>query len=171
MVLKPKAKSDQPSERDSKSNPADSSSSSRGGSHYQPRDNQRKERGSVHLREHEDSSLRGGTSQLSTTMTHPSCSYDDNDVDTTYRMCCITVGNSPSFSAATLFEVATCIELQAKGDKGYAKRRRLGPETATTSVSLAGTTHTSAILGSVVFDLTFLNEVTKQFVYPRSGVG
>ena len=101
MVLKPKAKSDRPSERDSKSNPADSSSSSRGGSHYQPRDNQRRDRGSVHFNEREDSSSRGGTSQLSTTMTQPSCNCDDTDVDTTYRMCCITVGNSPSFSAAT----------------------------------------------------------------------
>ena len=98
------------------------------GSHYQPRDGQRKERGSVHFREHEDSSSRGGTSQLSTTTTHPSCNCDDTDVDTTYRMC-----NSPSFSAATLFdtgahtsfvnrEVATWIELQAKG--AWAQRRR-----------------------------------------------
>ncbi len=109
---------------------------------------------------------------MSTTMTHPSCDCDDTDVDTTYRMCCSTVGNSPSFSAATLFdtgahtsfvnrEVAAWIELQAKGDKGYAKRRRLGPETAAASVSLAGTSHNSAILGSVVFDLTYLNEVTQ----------
>ena len=58
-------------------------------------------------------------------------------------------------------EVAAWIELQAKGDKGYAKRRRLGLETAATSVSLAGTSHTSSILSSVVFDLTFLNEVTQ----------
>ena len=103
-------------------------------SHYQPRDNQRKERGSVHFREREDSSARGGTSQLSTTMTHPSCDCDDTDVDTIYRMCCITVGNSPSFSAATLFdtgahtsffnrEVAAWIELQAKVCKASA----LGP--------------------------------------------
>jgi len=116
--------------------------------------------------------LSRGTSQLSTIMTHPSCNCDDTDVDTTYRMCCITVGNSPPFSAATLFdtgthtsfvnrEVAAWIELQAKGNKGYAKCRRLGPETAAASVSLAGTSHTSAILGSVVFDLTFLNEVTQ----------
>jgi len=33
---------------------------------------------------------------LSTTMTHPYCNCDDTDVDTTYCMCCITVGNSPS---------------------------------------------------------------------------
>ena len=83
-------------------------------------------------------------------------------------MCCITVGDSPSFSAATLFdtsfvnrEIAEWIELQAEGDKGYAQRRRSGPKTETTSVSLAGTSHTSAILGSVVFDLTFFNEVTQ----------
>ena len=172
MVLKPKAKPDRPSERDSRSNQADSSSSNRGGSHYQPRDNQRRDRGSVHFSEREDSSSSGGTSQLSTTMTHPSCNCDDTDVGTTYRMCCITVGNSPSLSAATLFDtgahtsfvnrdVAAWIERQAKGDKGYAKRRGLGPETVVAWVSLAGTSHTSAILGSVVFDLTFLNEVTQ----------
>ena len=68
-------------------------------------------------------------SQLSTTMIHPSCNCDDTDVDTTYR--------SPSFSAAILFdtgahtsfvnrEVGAWIELQAKGNKGYARRRRLG---------------------------------------------
>ena len=87
---------------------------------------------------------------MSTTMTHPSCNY---------CMCCITVGNSPSFSAATLFhtsfvsrEVAAWIELQAKGDKGYAKRRRLTPETAAASVSLAGTCYKF---------LLNLNEVTQ----------
>ena len=52
-------------------------------------------------------------------------------------------------------------EIAAEGDKGYMQRRRSGPKTATTSVSLAGTSHTSAILGSVVFDLTFFNEVTQ----------
>ena len=69
MVLKPKAKSDPPSERDSGSNQPDSSSSSRGGPHYQPRDNQRRDIGSVHFSEREDSSSRGGTSHLSTAMT------------------------------------------------------------------------------------------------------
>ena len=34
----------------------------------------------------------------------PHCSCDDTDVDTSYRMCCITVGDSRSFSAATLFD-------------------------------------------------------------------
>ncbi len=82
------------------------------------------------------------------------------------------MGDSPSFSAATLFdtgahtsfvnrEIAEWIELQAEGDKGYTQRQRSGPKTETTSVSLAGTSHTSAILGSVVFHLTFFNEVTQ----------
>ena len=76
---------------------------------------------------------------------------DHTDVDTSYRMYCITVGSIPSFSAATLFdasfvnkEIAAWIE----------------DESEATSVSLAGTSHTSAILGSVAFDLNFLNEVT-----------
>ena len=75
-------------------------------------------------------------------------------------MCCITVGNSPSFSAATTSfvnrEVVALIELQAKSDKGYAKRRRLGPATAAMLVSLAGTPHTS-----VVFDFKYLYEVAQ----------
>ena len=43
---------------------------------------------------------------------------------------------------------------------GARKRGRDGD--SNTSVSLAGTLLSSPILGSVVFDLTFLNEVTKQ---------
>ena len=64
---------------------------------------------------------------MSIIMTHPSCNCDDIDVDTTYCMFGISVGNSPSFSTATLFntgahtsfvirKVAAWIELQAKGD-------------------------------------------------------
>ena len=86
-------------------------------------------------------------------MTHPSCNCDDTDIDTTFCMCCITLGDSPSFSAAILFdtgahtsfvnrEVAAWIELQAKGVKEYAQRKRLSPETEATSVLLAGIRHT-----------------------------
>ena len=32
------------------------------------------------------------------------CDWDDADADITYRMCCITMGTSPSFKAATLFD-------------------------------------------------------------------
>jgi hypothetical protein len=67
---------------------------------------------------------RGGTPRQLATISYGKCDCDDADVDTSYRMCCITVGTSPSFKAATLFdtganasyvnrEVAAWIEDQA----------------------------------------------------------
>jgi hypothetical protein len=38
------------------------------------------------------------------TISNVECDWDDADVDITYRMCCITVGTSPSFKAAALFD-------------------------------------------------------------------
>ena len=68
-------------------------------------------------------------------------------------MCCITVGTSPSFKAATLFdtganasyvnrEVATWIEDQAEGGRkhGWEAER-------STTVSLAGTSMNSPYIG------------------------
>ena len=146
MVFKPKEKSDRTSDRRPRSSQNDSSSSSRGGSYYKASEDQnpaRRDRSSVQFREQEDGGARGGTIQLSTTLHQPACSCNDSDVDTTYRMCCITVGNS----TATLFdtgahtsfvnrEIAAWIELQAEGDKGYANRKRSAPVTEATSVSL-----------------------------------
>ena len=93
------------------------------------------------------------------TISNVECDWDDADVDITYRMCCITVGTSPLFKAATLFdtganvpyvnrEVAAWIEDQA------GKGRQPGGREAerSTSVSLAGISMSSPILGSVVFD-------------------
>ena len=76
------------------------------------------------------------------------------------------LSSGPSAAPAYLFdigahtsfvnrELAAWIEQQAKGDTKYAGCKR-----AITHVSLAGASQTSAVLGSVVFDLTFLNEVT-----------
>ena len=84
----------------------------------------------------------------------------------TYRMCCISVGNSPSYKAATLFdtgahasfvnrEVADWIENQEMTDRQVPDRKRGWQEAIGTTVSLAGTSMSSQILGSVVFDLTF----------------
>ena len=53
-----------------------------------------------------DRDTRGGTPRQLATISCGTCDCDDADVDTTYRMCCITVGTSPSFKAATLFEMA-----------------------------------------------------------------
>ncbi len=100
-------KSDRTSDRRPRSSQYDSSSSSRGGSYYKASEGQnqaRRDRSSVQFREQEDGDARGGTIQLSTTLHQPAWTCDDSDVDTTYRMCCITVGNSPSFSAATFFD-------------------------------------------------------------------
>ena len=47
---------------------------------------------------------RGGTPHLSAITTTASCDCDDIDVDMTYCMCCLTVGDSPSYKAATLFD-------------------------------------------------------------------
>ena len=47
---------------------------------------------------------RGGTPHLSAITTTASCDCDDIDIDMTYRMCCLTVGDSPSYKAATLFD-------------------------------------------------------------------
>jgi len=87
----------------------------------------------------------------------------------TYRMCCISVGNSPSYKAATLFdtgahasfvnrEVASWIDEHGRTDRQVSNRMRGWHEASGTTVSLAGTSMSSPILGSVVFDLTFLNE-------------
>jgi hypothetical protein len=97
------------------------------------------------------------------TISNVKCDWDDADVDLTYRMCCITVGTSPLFKAATLFdtganayyvnrEVAAWIEDQAGKGRQQGGRKRGWEAERSTSVSLAGTSMSSPILGSVVFD-------------------
>ena len=82
------------------------------------------------------------------------------------------VGNSPSYSAATLFdtgahtsfvnrEVAAWIVRQSKTGDDITQGKRKAPAMLATSVSLAGTALSSPILGSVYFDLTFFNEVSQ----------
>jgi hypothetical protein len=51
-----------------------------------------------------DRDARRGTPRQLATISHGTCDYDDADVVITYRMCFITVGTSPSFKAATLFD-------------------------------------------------------------------
>ena len=92
-------------------------------------------------REFEDWSRerRGCTPRLSAIKTSVSCDCDDADINMTYRMCCVTVGNSASFR-----------EGQGRMDPSYAKKKRGRQEQL----------HT-AILENVVFDLTFFNEVSR----------
>ena len=109
---------------------------------------------------------RGRTPHLSDIMATASCDCDDIDVDMTYRICCLTVGDSPSYKAATLFDtgahasfvnrkVAAWVEGQARRNPSYLQDQRC------TTVSLAGTAYSSLILGCVVFHLTFFNEVSR----------
>ena len=76
-------------------------------------------------------------------------------------MCCITVGNSPSLSAATLFDTGTHtlfanrvavarIVQQSMTSDGVMQGKRKAPTMLATSVSLVGTALSS--LGSVDFD-------------------
>ena len=115
-----------------------------------------------------------GIQPTMTSLAHISCDCDAQDIDTTYRMCCVTVGNSPSYSAATLFdtgahtsfvnrEVAAWIVQQSKTSDGVTQGKRKAPAMLATSVSLAGTALSSPILGSVYFDLTFFNEVCQSY--------
>ncbi len=79
------------------------------------------------------------------------CDCDDADVDITYRMCCITVGTSPYVSR----EVVAWIEDQAEKGRQKGGRKRGWEAERSTSVSLAGTSMSSPILGNVVVDLTY----------------
>jgi len=53
---------------------------------------------------HFDAEDTKGLQPTMTSLAHISCDCDAQDIDTTYRMCCITVNDSPSYSAATLFD-------------------------------------------------------------------
>ena len=95
-------------------------------------------------------------------------------MESIFRECCISVGNDPSYQQfLVLFdtgahpssyvnrEVAEWIQAQALtvgGDRQQGKRVR-GADTPG-SIALAGTSMSCPTYGSVVFNLTFLNEVT-----------
>ena len=59
--------------------------------------NRRVEFEDVHERDN-----RGGKHKQLAIMTHRACDCDDADIDTSYRMCCISVDNGPPFKASTL---------------------------------------------------------------------
>ena len=66
---------------------------------------------------------RGGTPRLSAITTRVSYDCDDTDNDMTYRMCCLTVGDSPSFKAATMHHL-----LIGRMDRGAGKEESKLPE-------------------------------------------
>ena len=111
-----------------------------------------------------------GTQCLTDVVTHLSCNCGEYDINSSYRQCLVSIRSSTTyFTALTLFdtgaytsfvnrEVAKWLEQQDDG-KPSSKISRHDKPTAT--VGLAGTVLSSNIHGTVVFDLTFFNEVTK----------
>ena len=59
------------------------------------------------------------------TISNVKCDRDDADIDIAYRMCCITVGTSPSFKVGTSPSfMAAWIENQVGKDKLQGGRKR-----------------------------------------------
>ena len=112
---------------------------------------------------------RGSTPRQLATISYGTCDCDDTDVDIAYRMCCITVGRSPSLfdmganASYVIREVAAWIKNQAGEGRQQGGKKRGWEAERSTTVSIAGTSMSNPIFGGVVFDLTFLNEVSKQY--------
>ena len=108
-------------------------------------------------------------------VTHLSCNCGEFDTNSTYRQCLVSPSDSPTyFTALTLFdtgaytsfvnrEVAKWLEQRREGDVEALGRNRTSSrhDIPTLVVGLAGTTMNSSVYGSVVFDLTLFNEVTR----------
>ena len=108
-------------------------------------------------------------------VTHLTCNCGGSDINSTYRQCLVFLATSSAyFTALTLFdtgaytsfvnrEVAKLLEQRQEGNmEGLSGHRRSSRHDIPTSVvGLAGTDMNSSIYGSVVFDLTHFNEVTR----------
>ena len=108
-------------------------------------------------------------------VTHLSCNCGGSDINSTYRQCLVSLSASSTyFTALTLFdtgaytsfvnrEVAKWLGQRQEGDKEGLDGNRTSSrhDIPTTVVGLAGTTMNSSVYGSVVFDLTLFNEVTR----------
>jgi hypothetical protein len=92
----------------------------------------------------------GGNTLPAYSLLHITCNCDDTDIDTMYRTCYITTGNSPtSLFVTTLFvnrQVAAWIESQ-QSPQAHGKRKHSPAPLA--AVSLAGTSQSSSIYGRV----------------------
>ena len=103
-------------------------------------------------------------------VTHLSCNCGESDINSSYRQCLVSMRSSTTyFNALTQFdtgaytsfvnsEVAKWLEQQDDGEPSPKTSRHYTP---TATVGLAGTVLSSNIYGTVLFDLTFFNEVTK----------
>jgi hypothetical protein len=113
---------------------------------------------------------------LNSSITHLTCNCGGADINSTYRQCLVSMRNSTVFfTTLTLFdtgaytsfvnsEVAKWLEQQQQHGgtvAGVHHVKSSRHDVPTFEVGLAGTQLSSSIYGTVVFDLTFFNEVTK----------
>jgi len=129
----------------------------------------REDRGNVHF------ARDTGTPCLTSSITYLTCNCGGADVNSTYRQCLVSMRNSTTYvTALTLFdtgaytsfvnrEVAKWLELQQHEGSvaGAHLARSSRRDVPTSEVGLAGTQLSNSIYGTVIFDLTLFNEVTK----------
>jgi hypothetical protein len=139
------------------------------------RDNDRRDHGGRGGRGQIHFARDTGTPCLTSSITHLTCNCGGADVNSTYRQCLVSMRNSNSyFTALTLFdtgaytsfvnrEVAKWLEQQQHGGTvaGAHLVKSSRHDVSTSEVGLAGTQLSSSIYGTVVFGLTFFNEVMK----------
>ena len=116
-----------------------------------------------------------GTPCITSFITHLTCNSGRADINSTYRQCLVSMRNSTTyFTALTLFDTGAYTSFINKEVAKWLEQQQLGGAVAgahhvkssrhdvpTSEVGLAGAQLRSSIYGTVVFDLTFFNEVTK----------
>ena len=95
---------------------------------------------------------------------------DDTDLDSVYRKCCISVDNDQYVTYYGLLEtgalpfsfVSRKVAAWIMARRGHELKRNDARQDmgAVHALSLAGTAQSTQVYGCVVFDLTFVNEVT-----------
>ena len=112
--------------------------------------------------------LQSRTPQLASAV----CECDGADLDSVYRKCCISVGNGQYVTYYGLFDtgadpfsfvsrkVAAWIMARMSHEQKREDARQ--DKGSVRALTLAGTAQTTHVYGCVVFDLTFLNEVTNK---------
>jgi len=72
----------------------------------------------------------------------------------------LTLFDTDAYTSCVNREVAEWLEQQYAKKDGNKRGRSKLRDTPTATIGLAGTDHTASVYGTVVFDLTFFNEVT-----------
>ena len=121
----------------------------------------REGRGNVHF------ARDTGTPCLTSSITHLTCNCGGADVNSTYRQCLVYMRNTTTyFNALTLFHGCLNLVCQQGSSEVVRTAATWGYSSRSAPCSVQPTRRpyvqmSSSIYGTVVFDLTFFNEVTK----------